>query len=54
MSSEVAPALCYCAGFKLWYVLNNYMPQVKVCECGHRQVEHLDMKGSCMGSVEFK
>lgn len=40
-------AYCGCAHFRSWYIEDGH----SVCQCGHRDVEHLDGVGSCVGDV---
>lgn len=43
--------LCLCSRFELWYV-DDDGPPIRVCRCGHPEVEHLDGAGSCTGVTE--
>lgn len=40
---------CTCTQFALWY--GPETSRLKICTCGHSDVEHLDGNGACVGDV---
>ena len=54
MVSAQWPQICTCDEFTFWYAITrDSHPDLplRVCECGHRDSEHLDSRGSCTGET---
>jgi hypothetical protein len=41
--------LCSCAEFAIWYAEAG----MRVCACGHRDIEHVNGKGTCIGEIKI-
>lgn len=38
---------CECVSFRMWYIEDEWY----VCECGHRNLEHIENSGPCIGTT---
>lgn len=50
MTTTPKPLWCRCTGYTHWHTTDNKQA-TNICECGHKEDDHLDHRLMCLGDV---